>query len=540
MGTSKGFGYMSLLWPGERSFLKVPEQTWKDLGLEQIVEALTLDRRRAAAIEGIIRMFPNDEATINYRLAVMEELVDNASLGDALERAVPVIDRLRYYVFRPDRSHWAPIQKVAWRIQELEHYVELLEILRNGFSSMEREAASEGLSQLFGMVREAREAPIFKRLKEKLPELLRAVAAFRSISLGINLDGGLEPEAVTVLSVGSEPYRDNGLLNRLVGSEDTVGLTKLHTALLPDRAANPALTPLFRDLSTLLKKSVRPLADALTEFTSLNTGNFVSLGDELLFFAGGVTLARRLREEGLPLCRPTIATMVERRFEAEALYNLDLPLRRPAGNGSTERDSSLVVTSDVQSGSAKRIFIVTGPNNGGKTTFLQAVGLAQIFAQLGLFAPAERMTFSPVDTILTHYPALERREDDRGRFGEEAVRLRDILVRLSEYSLLLMNETLSSTAMGEAIYLAEDVLELISEIGCRAVYVTHMHGLARLEAESILSFVATTREVAGEHVPTFRMVPGKPEGKSYAADIAARCGLELGALRTARERAANV
>ncbi|WP_319563017.1 hypothetical protein [Marispirochaeta sp.] len=144
------------------------------------------------------------------------------------------------------------------------------------------------------------------------------------------------------------------------------------------------------------------------------------------------------------------------------------------------------------------------------------------------------MTFSPVDTIYTHYPALERREDEWGRFGEEAVRLRDILVKLSGHSLLLMNETLSSTAMGEAIYLAKDVLELIKEIGCRAVYVTHMHELARIEAEPILSFVATTREVGGEHVPTFRLVPGKPEGKSYAADIAARYGLELGALRAAR------
>ncbi|WP_319563018.1 hypothetical protein [Marispirochaeta sp.] len=192
--------------------------------------------------------------------------------------------------------------------------------------------------------------------------------------MGINLDGGLEPEEVTVLSVGSEPYRDSGLLNRLVGSKDNVGLTKLHSALLPDRTANPALIPLFRDLSALLKKSVKPLADALTEFASLNTGNFVALGDELLFLAGGVTLARRLREERLPLCRPTLAAMEERQFEAEALYNLDLLLRKAAGNNCTEKSSSPVIASDVPPDSTKRIFIVTGPNNGGKTTFLQAIG----------------------------------------------------------------------------------------------------------------------------------------------------------------------
>jgi DNA mismatch repair protein MutS len=363
----------------------------------------------------------------------------------------------------------------------------------------------------------------------ELPALLKAVGAFRSISVGINLGAGLEPAEATILSVGTKPYRGGGLAGRLLDGTGRAGIAPLHTAGASGMAANPLMVPLFRDLSGLLHRAVRPIAEALTAFAALSTVSFVALADEMLFYAGAARLGRRLAAAGLPVSRPDLRPADERVFSAQGLYNVDLAVRRlDGGHGAA------VVASDSPPASARRVALVTGPNSGGKTTFLQAVGLAQILCQLGVFAPAAALSFSPADAILTHYPALETGEDGSGRFAEETRRLRDSLLALGPRSLMLMNESLSSTAMAEAVYIAQDVVCLLAEIGCRAVYVTHLHELAARCGEAALSLVAGAGMVDGEMRPTYRVEPGSPEGRSYAAALAARHGLELGALRRDR------
>jgi DNA mismatch repair protein MutS len=521
--------YVSLLWPHGSSAVDVPAQSWIDLGMDRIVRALTMDERRAEAIEAIVRRIPSDERTIAYRLAITEELCANSALGRSMEEAVAVVERLRYFVSRPAPEDWTPLQEVAWRVRELEHYVRLLDVLDRGFARIPGEPVSEGLRDLKSMVSDARRSPIFARLTAELPSLLEAVGSFRSISVGINLGAGLEPFEATILSVGTECYRGGGLAGRLLDGSGHVGIARLHSAAATPSAANPLMIPLFRDLSGLLQKAARPLSSALTEFVGINTRNFVAIADEMLFYAGALRLARRLGAAGLPVCRPELRAADDREFSARALYNLDLALRR-----LEDRDE--VVTSDILPPAGRRITLVTGPNSGGKTTFLQSVGLAQIVCQLGLFAPAERLSFSPADAVHTHYPALESSENGTGRFAEETRRLRDVMLALTPRSLVLLNESLSSTAMGEAVFIAGDIVALLSEIGCRAVYVTHMHDLVERCGDAVLSLVAQTRPADGGRVPTFRLEQGLPEGRSYAAALAARYGLELHALRRDRER----
>jgi DNA mismatch repair protein MutS len=520
----------SLLWPDGRSAMYMPGQSWLDLGMERIVAALTLDERRADAIGAIVRSVPTDERTVAYRLAITNELLTNEALGDCIQEVVPVIERLRYYVSRPSETDWTSLQEVTWRIRELEHYVEALEVLDRGFSRTSVQVESEGLRGLMRAVKEARQSPIFARIKAELPSMLEAVKSFRSVSIGINLGAGLEPVEATILSIGTEPYRGSGLAGRLLAESDHVGIARLHSTATAGAAANPLMVPLFRDLSALLKSAARPLEKALTQFAALNTYIFVSVADELLFYSGALRLARRLRAAGLPVCHPELLSADCRAFEARALYNLDLAIRRLDSESAAD-----VVMSDVHPPTHPAIAIVTGPNSGGKTTFLQGVGLAQIMCQLGLFGPGAMLTFSAADAIHTHYPALEHGEDESGRFAEETRRLRDVLVAVTPRSLVLLNESLSSTAMGEAVYLARDVVTLLAEVGCRAVYVTHMHDLVANCGGTVFSLVAQARLVNGDIVPTYRLEPGIPEGKSYAAALAARYGLELQALRKARD-----
>jgi len=257
----------------------------------------------------------------------------------------------------------------------------------------------------------------------------------------------------------------------------------------------------------------------------------VTLHSDLAFYLAAVRLMERLRSCGLPVCRPDIAPMTERVCELHEAYNLNLALYQMQHTAGHTR----IVTNDVQMGDNGRIGILTGPNQGGKTTYTQMVGLCQILAQLGLWVPASHARLSPVDNIYTHYPVEEQLAKGTGRFGDEAQRLSQIFAHGTRHSLVLLNESLASTNPGESFYIAQDVVRILRRLGARAIFATHMHELAAdvaaLNASTagdsrIVSLVASRTEAEGDGLRcSYKIAPGPPLGRSYAREIAAHYGI---------------
>ena len=178
------------------------------------------------------------------------------------------------------------------------------------------------------------------------------------------------------------------------------------------------------------------------------------------------------------------------------------------------------------------IFVLTGPNRGGKSVITCAVGLAQAMLQLGMFVPARDAQISIADAIFTHFPTGADDTIDKGRLGEECARLRDIFEEVTDKSFVLLDESLSSTGAYEASYIAAEVLAGFSRIGCRCLFSTHLHELAA----QIDNINARTAPDNGSKIDTlvagiedgnrsFKIVRMKPDGKSYARDIADKYGL---------------
>jgi DNA mismatch repair ATPase MutS len=155
-----------------------------------------------------------------------------------------------------------------------------------------------------------------------------------------------------------------------------------------------------------------------------------------------------------------------------------------------------------------------------------------------MLIPAESAKISPVDCIYTHF-AGNYSTLDKGRLGEECGRLNDILNNITEYSLVLFDETLSSTGAFEGSYIAAEVVEGLTFFGCRCIYATHMHELASLVGE----INARTEKkidtlIAGmeEGKRSFKIRRAKPDGKSYAKDIAEKYDISLEKIRRRAER----
>jgi DNA mismatch repair ATPase MutS len=158
---------------------------------------------------------------------------------------------------------------------------------------------------------------------------------------------------------------------------------------------------------------------------------------------------------------------------------------------------------------------------------------------------------SPVEGILSHFPLEEQPSLDAGRLGEEAARIHGIFRLVTRHSLVLMNESLSTTSPGEALYLARDIVRALRRLGARAVFATHLHELGDVavlnddtEGDSLVASLVAGSEAVdapqdGEPSArrTFKIRPGPPQGISYARDIARKYGIELHQiLATLKER----
>ena len=221
---------------------------------------------------------------------------------------------------------------------------------------------------------------------------------------------------------------------------------------------------------------------------------------------------------------PEIRPSAEKVFEAKALANPVIAVRTGAS----------VVPNDFSFDDKGMIYIITGPNRGGKSVITCAVGHAFAMAQMGLPVCAEKAILSPCDKILTHFPGDSADTVDKGRLGEECARLGSIFDEITENSLVLLDESLSSTSAFEGSYIASEILCGFSIARCRVVFSTHLHDLAASIGEinrkctemggvMLDSLVAEVKD--GER--SFKIVRKTPDGKSYASDIAAKYGLSF-------------
>ncbi len=174
---------------------------------------------------------------------------------------------------------------------------------------------------------------------------------------------------------------------------------------------------------------------------------------------------------------------------AKAFYNLKLA-------AAVSDKSQTIVSNDLKFDGQHLVYVLTGANRGGKTTVTQAVGLLFALAQGGIFVPAETFSFHPVDSIYTHFPADEDKTMDLGRLGEECRRFREIYADSTKNSLLLLNETFSTTSFEEGYFIAKDAVRAVSLI---------------------------VRADVGNRL--FQIAIAPPEGMSYAEDIARKYGV---------------
>jgi len=230
--------------------------------------------------------------------------------------------------------------------------------------------------------------------------------------------------------------------------------------------------------------------------------------EEMAFYAGVVHFMKRMIEISIPLCMPKVAEK-GKDTSYKFLYELTMAIymqNLPVGNDVVIEDN--------------RLILITGANQGGKSTFLRSYGIAQVLMQCGMPVPALEFTAPLYTQIFTHFSRREDEQLNSGRLREELKRMSNMIQLTDSNSLFLLNESFASTTEKEGARIAEGIIRAFYEKEITIMMVTHLYQLAKkLYEENIVGATFLNAERMEDGKRTYRMIPGKPSHTSYGTDL---------------------
>jgi DNA mismatch repair ATPase MutS len=263
----------------------------------------------------------------------------------------------------------------------------------------------------------------------------------------------------------------------------------------------------FKALEAIRGRGINHVANAVAQSADHVKSFFAMLRFELAFYLGCLNLHEGLEQKEEPTCFPEVdsnqfALRAEGIFDVSLRFHLD----------------DTVVGNDVNA-DGKSLVVMTGANQGGKSTLLRSLGLAQLMMQAGMFVGARSFRAGLCSGIFTHYKREEDATMESGKLDEELRRMSEIVDRITPTSILLCNESFASTNEREGSEIARQVVHAMLDRQIRVFFVTHMYDLAhgfQTEGLETALFLRAERQPDGQR--TFKLVEGEPLPTSYGED----------------------
>ncbi len=554
---------ISLLFPDQNfEYKKLSEVTLHDIGMDNIVTKLSIQPAEQTYIYNVMSMMTDSPENAKYRSEIFDDLMKNRDMRNKIVALFDRINFLRDYgSHKHDHDHELGVWDLVHRLEEIGDYIQSLDAIYECLSTAD--IHSEGLLALKDYVKKLYTDNGYEGLKKDISLLRADTQNLRSVTLGVNLNERFEVSGIGVISLNNKPFTKSHIVSHFVDKvtrkdiiqdgndwredykydEFTLKRATNDNMIIPFAAFSPMALMTMKYVSEsdnhtrslprhmddvterMLSSTVKHLRDVLGKYTTLTITNITDLMPEFIYYIRWAEYIEKMQAKGFKFCKPTVimpSEGSEKSMNAIGIYNMKLV-------DANLLEEEPIVTNDIDFSDEHCLYMLTGANRGGKTTITQAVGQLFFMAQGGIYVPGFSFEYTPVDAIYTHFPADEDQTLDLGRLGEECKRFRTIFTDATKNSLLLLNETFSTTSFEEGYFIARNCSKAILEKGCRTIYNTHMHKLAYDINElndNNLPYKAASLIVASDNgVRSYKIRLAPPVGLSYAADIAKKYGV---------------
>lgn len=543
--TEEKLHLVDLLYPSESKravaleraaeIAKLPQDYVTNLELE-LLSRLICPENSLNALR-ILTQMSTDEEVLNYRLDILEDFL-----------SVPQLEAVLYEnVHKLYINEHVNIQKLGLadsfyalnaRLGSLKTFIECITKCHEfcqKFKDQLRSAALKGLVEYFASVYNSE---YFDEVKRETDECIKVLSkGVKSVTVGINFDDMMRPVEAMLLSVSTDAIKKKSRFDWIfkhIEGEGTRAIGRTHSLYNEQGGTNDLEAPLFRELKEINSEYISHLDRAIRAYFKKSTEDILTFESQMSFYIGAKRIIEAVKSRGLDMCRPKYLPMDERKLDAKGVFDLSFYTQMV----SSEPMGSLkdkIITNDCTMDDDGRFYVLTGANNGGKTTYTRAIGIIQVLAQSGIYVPCTSCEISPVDFIYTHFPKEEEVGLNTSRFTQECKQFKVTVDAATRYSMLLLNESIQSTTPTECVYIATELTKIFRCIGVRGVYATHLLELAKnldnlnaeVKGDTKLVSIVTTVDVTADNKRLYRIVRSAPQEFGYAKTIYKKFGVSF-------------
>lgn len=474
------------------------DDTLSDIHLDTVIQQI-LKGREEYELEPLFTDKLADAEAIQYRLDIMQE-VDELNLLPTLQTFSRNMRKIRQLGNDRQTSNDKE-QRWKWRLDIAYYYCQaILELDRVLQTAM---LQSNGLQNFARWLTNYVATASFQQLAEEATELR---TSFDHIQYSLIVENG----KMTVRPVELEKDYCKQLHDVFNDGIESDSVTQDYSFRL---FSGTMLSGLETNIISIVKRFYPDLFRTLrsfdVKFDDVLHPHIVTFEREVQFYIACLEFFHLLKRQGLPYCYPTFTDRKEIRIRAG--YDIALV------SAALHDDNRLIVTNNLYLEEEERLCVITGPNQGGKTTFARWIGQLMALSAIGCPVPCEAAELYVFDQLFTHFPTREQVGKDMGQLKEELLRLKSILDEATGNSIVLLNELFSTTATLDAYAMGKKTLQLFSAKGVLCFYVTHIAEMSDA-LEQIVSFSATI-DRAQPAKRTFKIMRKIADGDVYTSSL---------------------
>ena len=465
------------------------------------------------------RYISTDEETLLHRQALFSDILKINELSEFL---ISLSEKLAEY--SPLMKHYqtSSTEDKVHNILYPTIYIEIVKYVYGRLHSIEDSITAESLKQLYSLSKNDIESDEFKRVERYYEKNAGKLRSVTSVTIGVNLDALYQPKEAGIISLNKEEFKSGDLLDRIIKldfEKDEFHCIAPLTVIdkkLGFRESQQVNYAFLKAISKVLDSGLHHCGNRSLNYIRERLAKYFAYLDSLNFVVEAIKRLSVFKEKGIPLCFPRISP--DRSFNIVSLYDNTL---------CRTKDKKDIVPNTIALENNVCCYILTGPNSGGKTVFINSLAAAQYYFQLGMPIPAKNATLPICDAIFKISVEEQANVNLVGRFEKECISLSEVLKKYTENSLALIDEAFTSTSATEALPIASNFISELSKIGGKCVFITHHHELCEIqpkiaECGEKIGYLHT--ETYGE-CRTYAVQSGKAVSGSYAQSIAQKYGL---------------